>query len=232
MNNDAIFRAYLGGEGGTSIARRLNVPEYVVYNLLEQNGVWRPSISSQRMKQLWRDPHSAFHTEEFRKKQVLAGKAAAKSPNHYSAGLTHRIPKGVRISPRTELKPGDARTRAMAILARSRVKPRFRDTSIERVIQKALSELGMTFETHLWVERSNPDIVFPNFRLAVFCDGDYWHNLSYRRRDDEVNKILLAAGWTVLRFWEHEIMSDVGKCVACIQEVLNTTNLGSTVVQP
>lgn len=34
-----------------------------------------------------------------------------------------------------------------------------------------------------------------------------------RRRDEETNRLLSAAGWTVLRFWEHESPADVADTV-------------------
>jgi DNA mismatch endonuclease (patch repair protein) len=66
-------------------------------------------------------------------------------------------------------------------------------------------------------------MVFPRARVAVFIDGCWWHgcvehyrppvsNISYwaakvarnRARDQAVKNTLTAAGWTVIRIWEHE----------------------------
>lgn len=71
--------------------------------------------------------------------------------------------------------------------------------------------------------RVRPDFVFPKRRLAVFVDGCFWHacpihatkprhNAAFWRkklaankaRDRKVNRTLRAAGWRVLRLWEHE----------------------------
>jgi DNA mismatch endonuclease, patch repair protein len=72
-----------------------------------------------------------------------------------------------------------------------------------------------------------PDIVLRKQRIAIFCDGDFWHgrdlderlrrleaghNSAYwvakiRRnveRDRANDASLRAAGWMVLRFWESE----------------------------
>lgn len=65
--------------------------------------------------------------------------------------------------------------------------------------------------------------MFPRLRVAVYVDGCFWHGCPLhgtwpkanadwwrekiernRRRDDETNHILDAAGWTVVRVWEHE----------------------------
>ncbi len=72
-----------------------------------------------------------------------------------------------------------------------------------------------------------PDFVFPNARLAVFIDGDFWHgnpegfrlpksNLAYwrkkiasnRKRDKTVNRRLRAEGWRVLRFWQSRLANE------------------------
>jgi DNA mismatch endonuclease (patch repair protein) len=71
--------------------------------------------------------------------------------------------------------------------------------------------------------RVRPDAVFPRARIAVFLDGCYWHaceehgtrpasNTDYWlpklarnvARDRRVDDALAAAGWTVVRVWEHE----------------------------
>src|SRR5690606_20203134 len=70
--------------------------------------------------------------------------------------------------------------------------------------------------------RLRADLVFSRVRVAVFIDGCYWHGCPahYRpanrnaefwskkiaanvERDTRTNETLLAAEWTVLRFWEH-----------------------------
>jgi DNA mismatch endonuclease (patch repair protein) len=76
-----------------------------------------------------------------------------------------------------------------------------------------------------------PDIVFRRARVAVFCDGDFWHgrdaeqrfarlaaghNADYWlrkiarnvERDRRNDRLLEAAGWLVLRVWEGDIVAD------------------------
>lgn len=70
-----------------------------------------------------------------------------------------------------------------------------------------------------------PDLVFPAARLAIFVDGEFWHghpreklptsNRSFwekkiarnKKRDRLVNRTLKQRGWTVLRIWQHELLS-------------------------
>lgn len=74
------------------------------------------------------------------------------------------------------------------------------------------------------VVRARPDFVFPKAKVAVFVDGCFWHGCPkcYVRpkqnrkfwdakregnmaRDRTQSRALRAAGWTVLRLWEHEL---------------------------
>ena len=80
------------------------------------------------------------------------------------------------------------------------------------------------------------DIVFSAARVAVFCDGCFWHgcpehvtwpkaNAAWWRekiegtrvRDEDTTERLRAAGWAVVRVWEHE---PVGDAVSRIAEVV------------
>lgn len=72
-----------------------------------------------------------------------------------------------------------------------------------------------------------PDFVFPGVNVAVFVDGCFWHGCpehcrlpGERRhyweakiqgnsaRDARNTKFLRAAGWTVMRIWEHELTDE------------------------
>jgi DNA mismatch endonuclease (patch repair protein) len=105
---------------------------------------------------------------------------------------------------------------------------RGRDTGPEVALRAALHGLGLRFRKDVRLDlspgrRVRPDIAFPGVRLAVFVDGCYWHgctehrsipasNVRFwtekiegtRRRDAMQVDWLEAAGWTVLRIWEHE----------------------------
>jgi len=94
-----------------------------------------------------------------------------------------------------------------------------KDTKPERMLQSALSKEHIEFVTHYSIY-GQPDIVTKP-KIAIFCDGDYWHNLpTAMERDKKVNKILRQSGWTVLRFWEHEIYEGIESVVESIKEVM------------
>lgn len=114
-------------------------------------------------------------------------------------------------------------------------KVRNKDTNIELIIRKALFKKGYRFR----VKNSlvgRPDIIFPKQKVAIFCDGDFWHGRYYRRekrnykpfwvekiqvnrrRDTKVNKILRRQGWQVLRFWKTDILKNPEKCIRETEE--------------
>lgn len=103
---------------------------------------------------------------------------------------------------------------------------RSRDTKPELAVRSAVHRRGLRFrvsERPLADLRRTADLVFRKVRIAVFVDGCYWHGcpLHHTRpvtnrefwadkiasniaRDADTNARLEAAGWVVLRFWEHE----------------------------
>jgi len=116
---------------------------------------------------------------------------------------------------------------------------RRRDTKPERAIRSLLHARGLRFRVDRPVRIDGlrpirPDIVFVRARVAVFCDGCFWHgcpehgqrpagrNAHYwtpkiagnRERDARHTAALSAAGWRVLRFWEHEDPGDVAETIA------------------
>lgn len=103
---------------------------------------------------------------------------------------------------------------------------RRRDTPSEIAIRRELHRRGLRYRVDfppLAELRRRADIVFPRQKVAIFCDGCYWHGCpehgtwpkansdwwrekieTNRRRDEDTNARLSSAGWTVIRVWEHE----------------------------
>ena len=103
---------------------------------------------------------------------------------------------------------------------------RSRDTKPELAVRSAVHRRGMRFRVAARPQPELPrtaDLVLRKSRVAVFVDGCYWHgcpehhtqpatNAEYWAdkiagnvaRDAETTDYLEGAGWTVLRFWEHE----------------------------
>ena len=84
-----------------------------------------------------------------------------------------------------------------------------------------------------------PDIVFIKKKIAIFIDGCFWHKCpvcfqepetrkefwmkkiqSNIDRDKKINKQLKDDGWTVLRFWEHDVRKKPYVIVQKISEMI------------
>ena len=111
------------------------------------------------------------------------------------------------------------------------------NTSIELMLRKALWSKGIRYRKNYRIYNCRPDIVITKYKIAIFCDGEFWHGkrdldkcASYwknkiRRnieRDLENTIELRDNGWIVLRFWESDIRKKTG---ACLQEILKNINL-------
>lgn len=94
-------------------------------------------------------------------------------------------------------------------------------TSIERAIAVELDRLNIRFRWNVPVlRRWMVDFLLSDAPVIIECDGDYWHGLPHvRERDARKNKQFEAAGYTVLRFTETAIKTDL---TGCIQHVVDT----------
>lgn len=122
------------------------------------------------------------------------------------------------------------------------------NTSIEIILRKALWKEGIRYRKNYKDLPGKPDIAITKYKIAIFCDGEFFHGKDWevlkprlkksnngeywiskisrnRERDNEVNKRLLFEGWTVIRFWGNDIKKDVGECVKVIQETIFETKL-------
>jgi DNA mismatch endonuclease Vsr len=73
------------------------------------------------------------------------------------------------------LRPASLNASAVA-----RVVSKKTNTRCELMLRRELWRQGLRFRLHQTELSGQPDIVFTKQRLAVFCDGDFWHsrNLS------------------------------------------------------
>ncbi len=122
----------------------------------------------------------------------------------------------------------------------ARASSRKSDTKPELLLRRALWAAGHRYRKNVGDLPGSPDMVFLRARLAVFCDGDFWHgrdwptrraklahghNAAYwtakiernMARDEQVNAALEALGWRVLRFWEGEIKKEADRVVKRIE---------------
>ena len=120
---------------------------------------------------------------------------------------------------------------------------RCKDTSIELKLRKALWVKGIRYRKNYKQLPGTPDIVLTKYKIAVFCDGEFFHGKDWDKarqrleksnngqywinkisknieRDDEIDKRLSYLGWTVIHFWGNEIEKNVDQCVKAIEEAV------------
>jgi DNA mismatch endonuclease (patch repair protein) len=116
-----------------------------------------------------------------------------------------------------------------------------KDTSIEKILRKALWNKGIRYRKNCKDIIGKPDLCFKKYKVAVFCDSEFWHGKYYLEgkipktnreywenkikrnieRDKKVNETLLKNGWEVLRFWGKEITKNPDEIAEKIISVLN-----------
>ena len=128
---------------------------------------------------------------------------------------------------------------------------RGKDTTIEVILRKALWARGYRYRKNYKRIPGSPDIVLTKYKIAIFCDGEFFHGKDWEvlkprleksnnsefwikkisrnlERDDEINKKLLSMGWTVIRFWGNEIKKNTDECIRVIEETFFDIKLGET----
>lgn len=129
---------------------------------------------------------------------------------------------------------------------------RSRDTAPELAFRRAVWHRGLRFRTCDTRLAGKPDLIFPRHRLAVYIDGDFWHGHQWRSRrlpsldaqfansatsgywqnkirrnicrDFCVTQANLEAGWSVLRFWESDIIHHLEVCVDMTVSAIEEAN--------
>lgn len=118
-------------------------------------------------------------------------------------------------------------------------------TKLEILFGKLLWYAGIRYRKNDKAVFGKPDFVIRNMKIAIFCDGEFWHgrNWDIRKkdhkrncefwyskiqrnieRDKEVNSQLQVQGWKVFRFWETEITKQPHEC---LNKILNYMNAKS-----
>ena len=126
-----------------------------------------------------------------------------------------------------------------------------KDTKIEIILRKALWAKGYRYRKNYKKLPGNPDIVLTKYKIAIFCDGEFFHGKDWeilklrlengknpdfwikkiernRNRDYENDKKLLFLGYTVLHFWGQDISKHTDECLQTIEEAIWDTKFSDT----
>lgn len=123
----------------------------------------------------------------------------------------------------------------------SRIKGK--DTSIEVTLRKALWNKGYRYRKNYKEIPGRPDIVLTKYRIAIFCDSEFFHGKDWKvlkprlqkgknpdywipkiernmERDKQKDQELLFLGWTVIHFWGKDILKNTDQCIKVIEEAI------------
>lgn len=109
-----------------------------------------------------------------------------------------------------------------------------KDTLLEIDFKELIKGLRFQYQPKIF---GKPDFASKKFKISIFIDSCFWHKCPkhFRKptsnnfywtkkinrnveRSKEVNNHLKKKGWKVLRFWEHEIKKNPGKCLIKIKK--------------
>ena len=117
------------------------------------------------------------------------------------------------------------------------------NTKIEVVLRKALWHKGIHYRKNYKTLPGSPDIALTKYKIAIFCDGEFFHGYNWCiqkqkleksnnseywikkisrniERDSEVDKQLFALDWTVVHFWGKYVLKHTDQCVKYIEELI------------
>lgn len=143
--------------------------------------------------------------------------------------------------------PGASSTQASARMSAARR----RDTAPELALRRELHARGLRYRVTYPVpgqRRRTIDVAFTRVKVAIFVDGCFWHGCpdhattprsnsawwvgklaANRARDEDTDLALNDMGWTVVRVWEHEPVSDAA---SRIETVVNAARTSSSARKP
>lgn len=103
--------------------------------------------------------------------------------------------------------------------------------------------MGLHYRKNVQDLPGKPDLIFVGARVAVFCDGDFWHGRDWPTRQAKLERGANAAywsakiarnierdlrnttlleqdGWHVIRLWETDIKRDLRAAACCVRDVV------------
>ena len=128
-----------------------------------------------------------------------------------------------------------------AIIHKTMSAIRGKNTGIERRLRQALTSQGVHYLLYSSSVIGHPDILLQGLKIVIFCDSEFWHGYHFEenkdqlerldtfwinkirrnmKRDQEVTEALLLQGYTVLRYWGHEIEKELPRVVDEIMETI------------
>lgn len=99
-----------------------------------------------------------------------------------------------------------------------------RVSSLESRMAEAFKGIGLSPIPQFTISYYIVDFAFPDEKLAVECDGSYWHGRPEQKvKDERKDSFLNKRGWRVLRIGENDIKASPEACAKLVQEYLSSS---------
>ena len=116
-----------------------------------------------------------------------------------------------------------------------------KDSKAEVLLRATLWQAGYRYRKHYNKLPGTPDIVLVKYKVAIFCDGDFWHGRNWEQRkndfksnkefwiakiernmqrDREKDEALRTMGWLPVHFWEKDILKNSAACLEAIRTIV------------
>lgn len=161
-----------------------------------------------RIKAMWDDPDSKFHTDEYWLKRAEAIRRLHRDPNSAYNSALCRLKKSVSMQ--KAIERGCFQEKLVKGISRP-----------ERVLLAALNSSGLAPISQYPFKGFYIDFAFPDKKLFVEVDGEYWHSLPGRKQKDSFLDMLSDKyGYRMLRFSDKEVLSDSTRVVTAVASAI------------
>ena len=120
-------------------------------------------------------------------------------------------------------------------------------TKLELLFGKLLWNAGVRYRKNDKTVFGKPDFVIRKMKIAIFCDGEFWHGKDFEerksklinnkdywvekieeniKRDNQNDRLLRQIGWIPVHFWTKDIEESAEYCIECIEEFIEFSNNG------
>ena len=116
----------------------------------------------------------------------------------------------------------------------------------ETILAKSLWNSGIRDRKNYKKLPGSPDIAITKYKIAIFVDGEFWHGFDWENRkkklkknkeywiekieeniarDTRNNELLIKDNWTVIHFWEKEVLKNLEECISKVHSSINNQYL-------
>lgn len=129
-------------------------------------------------------------------------------------------------------------------------KVKLKNGTAEQLLAKRLWGLGYRYRKNYKKLPGSPDIALTKQKIAIFVDGEFWHGQNWEERkqrlkanreywiekieenmarDKRNDEKLSALGWTIVHFWEKDVLKHLDDCVEKVESLIRGMNGGTQV---